>query len=71
MWRAIESEVGFGTYYAISGNSGRHWDLSETVEALGYRPQDDAERFWPDGEGPLDDSTTTETTTAHREGGPR
>lgn len=71
VWRAIESEVGFGIYYAISGNSGRHWDLSETVEALGYRPQDDAERFWPDGEEPLQGATTTDATTAQREGGPR
>jgi hypothetical protein len=43
MWRAIESDVGFGIFYAISGNSGRHWDISETIERLGYRPQDDAE----------------------------
>lgn len=48
--RAIDSDIGFGTYYAISGNSGRHWDISDTVEALGYRPQDDAERFWRGGE---------------------
>ena len=41
--RAIESDVGFGIFYAISGNSGRHWDISETIERLGYRPQDDAE----------------------------
>jgi nucleoside-diphosphate-sugar epimerase len=43
MWRAIESDVGFGIFYAISGNGGRHWDISETIERLGYRPQDDAE----------------------------
>jgi NAD+ dependent glucose-6-phosphate dehydrogenase len=45
VWRAIESDVGFGIFYAISGNSGRHWDITETIERLGYRPQDDAERF--------------------------
>jgi nucleoside-diphosphate-sugar epimerase len=43
MWRAIESDVGFGIFYAISGNGGRHWDISETIERLGYRPLDDAE----------------------------
>jgi nucleoside-diphosphate-sugar epimerase len=45
VWRAIESDVGFGIFYAISGNGGRHWDISETIERLGYRPQDDAEDF--------------------------
>ncbi len=44
-WRAIESDVGFGTFYAISANSGRHWDITETIEKLGYRPEDDAERY--------------------------
>jgi nucleoside-diphosphate-sugar epimerase len=41
--RSIESEVGFGIFYAISGNGGRHWDITETIERLGYRPQDNAE----------------------------
>lgn len=45
VWRAIESEVGFGIFYAISGNSGRHWDISEAIERLGYRPLDDAEDY--------------------------
>ncbi|HZO30647.1 MAG TPA: hypothetical protein VFH48_32150 [Chloroflexota bacterium] len=45
VWRAIESEVGFGIFYAISGNSGRHWDITETIEKLGYRPRDDAEHY--------------------------
>jgi NAD+ dependent glucose-6-phosphate dehydrogenase len=44
-WRAIESDLGFGTFYAISRNGGRHWDITETTEKLGYRPQDDAEDF--------------------------
>ena len=44
-WRAIESEVGFGIFYAISANGGRHWDITDTMEKLGYRPEDDAERF--------------------------
>lgn len=42
---AIETELGFGTFYAISRNSGRHWDITDTIERLGYRPQDDAEDF--------------------------
>ena len=44
-WRAIESDVGFGIFYAISANGGRHWDITETIEKLGYRPQDDAEEY--------------------------
>ena len=42
--RAIEAELGFGVFYAISANGGRHWDISDTMERLGYRPEDDAER---------------------------
>lgn len=41
---ALESPLPFGVFYAISGNSGRHWDITDTIEKLGYRPQDDAER---------------------------
>lgn len=43
-WRAVETENVFGIYYAISANSGRHWDLTHTMEGLGYRPEDDGER---------------------------
>jgi len=46
-WRAIESDLPFGIFYAISGNGGRHWDITDTIEKLGYRPADDAEREWP------------------------
>ena len=45
--RAIEADIRFGIYYAISANGGRHWDITDTIEALGYRPEDDAERFFP------------------------
>lgn len=44
-WRAIESDVGFGIFYAISANSRRHWDITDTIEKLGYRPEDDAEQY--------------------------
>jgi NAD+ dependent glucose-6-phosphate dehydrogenase len=44
-WRAIESDVGFGIFYAISANGGRHWDITDTMEKLGYRPEDDAEQY--------------------------
>ena len=38
--RAIEAEVRFGIYYAISDNPNRRWDLTNTMLELGYRPQD-------------------------------
>lgn len=43
--RSLETGVGFGIFYAISGNGGRHWDITNTMDLLGYRPEDDAERF--------------------------
>jgi len=39
--RAIEAEVTFGLYYAVSDNPNRRWDLTNTMLELGYRPQDD------------------------------
>jgi nucleoside-diphosphate-sugar epimerase len=45
VWRAIESPTRYGVFYAISRNSRRHWDITETIERLGYQPEDDAERF--------------------------
>ena len=38
--RAIEADVPFGIYYAISDNPNRRWDLTNTMLELGYRPQD-------------------------------
>lgn len=38
--RAIEAEVRFGVYYAISDNAARRWDLTNTMLDLGYRPRD-------------------------------
>ncbi|WP_435198273.1 NAD-dependent epimerase/dehydratase family protein [Janibacter sp. GS2] len=37
---AIEAEIDFGIYYAISDNPNRRWDLTSTMLDLGYRPQD-------------------------------
>jgi NAD(P)-dependent dehydrogenase (short-subunit alcohol dehydrogenase family) len=44
--RALETDLGFDIFYAISANSGRHWNISDSMERLGYRPQDDAEQFF-------------------------
>lgn len=45
-WRAIESDLRYGVFYAISQNGTRHWDITNTMNALGYRPEDDAERWF-------------------------
>ncbi|MGO3479192.1 MAG: NAD-dependent epimerase/dehydratase family protein [Brachybacterium tyrofermentans] len=37
---AIEAEVRFGIYYAISNNPNRRWSLTNTTLELGYRPKD-------------------------------
>lgn len=44
-WRAIETPLTWGIFYAISGNTRCYWDLGPTQELLGYRPEDDAERY--------------------------
>lgn len=37
---AIDADVPFGVYYAISDNPNRRWDLTNTMLELGYRPRD-------------------------------
>jgi uronate dehydrogenase len=44
-WRSIDSNVGFGIFYAISGNTRRYWDISDTQRVLGYEPNDNAEDY--------------------------
>lgn len=41
--RAIEAEVRFGIYYAVSDNPNRRWDITDTMLDLGYRPKDNWE----------------------------
>lgn len=43
--RAIEADVTFGLYYAISDNPNRRWDLTNTMLDLGYRPKDSWTQF--------------------------
>ena len=38
--RAIEAEVPYGVYYAVSDNPNRRWDMTNTMLELGYRPKD-------------------------------
>lgn len=42
---AIEADVPFGVFYAVSDNPDRRWDITDTMVDLGYRPQDSWERF--------------------------
>jgi dTDP-4-dehydrorhamnose reductase len=44
--RAIDSDIGFDIVYAISQNATRRWDITKTIEHFGYRPEDDAERYF-------------------------
>ena len=41
--RSVETDLRFGIFYGISGNTRRCWDISEARRLLGYEPQDDAE----------------------------
>ena len=49
--RAIEAEVTYGLYYAISDNPNRRWDLTNTMLELGYRPKDS----WTEASGETED----------------
>jgi nucleoside-diphosphate-sugar epimerase len=44
-WRSIESNIPFGIFYAISGNTRRYWDITATQQILGYEPEDNAEDY--------------------------
>ena len=50
-WRAVETPLSWGIFYAISGNTRRYWDIGPTQEQLGYQPEDDAERYAAQIEG--------------------
>jgi nucleoside-diphosphate-sugar epimerase len=45
VWRAIETDRRYGIYYAISRNTRRRWDITNTIAELGYAPEDDSEPF--------------------------
>jgi nucleoside-diphosphate-sugar epimerase len=38
--KSLESDLKFGIFYGISDNSHKIFDISETIEMLGYKPQD-------------------------------
>jgi nucleoside-diphosphate-sugar epimerase len=45
--RVLESppDLRFGVYYGVSANTWRFWDIEEPRNAIGFQPQDDAERL--------------------------
>jgi uronate dehydrogenase len=46
VWRSIETtEVKFGIFYGISGNTRAYWDIQNARDLLGYDPEDNAERL--------------------------
>jgi uronate dehydrogenase len=45
VWRGIETDLPFGIFYGISGNTRAYWDISNARELLGYAPEDDAETY--------------------------
>jgi hypothetical protein len=38
-------ELSFATFYGVSANTWRLWDLTESVSAVGYRARDNAESW--------------------------
>lgn len=51
---AIEADVTFGLYYAVSDNPNRRWDLTNTMLELGYRPKDSSTRRSTKPENPAE-----------------
>ena len=46
VWHSIEaSDVKFGIFYGISGNTRAYWDIQSARDQLGYEPEDDAEKL--------------------------
>jgi nucleoside-diphosphate-sugar epimerase len=44
--RAVEAPVGpFSTFFGVSANTWRIWDIDDAAVCLGYEPADDAERW--------------------------
>ena len=38
-------EIKFGIFYGVSNNKWRFWDISNSRDAIGYNPQDNAEEW--------------------------
>ena len=42
--KAVETPQAFGTYYAVSDNPGRPWEIESTIQDIGYAPSENAEQ---------------------------
>jgi len=40
--KCIRSDVKFATFFGVSNNTGRFWDISNAQQLIGYEPQDNA-----------------------------
>lgn len=40
--KSIHSEVQFATFFGVSNNDGRFWDISNAEKSVGYTPEDNA-----------------------------
>ena len=45
IYRSLESDLKFGIFYGVSDSDHKIFDVSETMEKLGYRPQDRVEDY--------------------------
>jgi uronate dehydrogenase len=43
--KSIESDLPFGIFFGVSNNTGRHLDISNAQQLLGYEPRDNASEF--------------------------
>jgi hypothetical protein len=42
---AAPADLRFGTYYGVSNNTWRFWDLSNAKTDIGFEPSEDTERY--------------------------
>ncbi len=58
--KSLRSNIPFATFFGVSANTGRYWDISNAQELVGYDPEDDAARYLAPDES-ADSSTTGHT----------
>jgi uronate dehydrogenase len=45
--KCLHSDVKFATFFGVSNNKGRFWDISNARQLVGYEPQDNAADYLP------------------------
>ena len=43
--KSLRSDISFATFFGISNNTGRYWDISNAGKLVGYQPEDDASAY--------------------------